>query len=460
MEEIQRLRQENQELRQMLQKVLEANEALRAQLKLSSFNFSKPPSSDSPKARADRKTRKRPPSDKKAGGQKGHEGHHRQMLPVEQVDHVVDCIPKTCSGCSESLHGHDATARAHQVWDLPPIALEVTQYNQHTLQCSCGQRTTGQLPAGITRSSFGPGVLALHAVLRVQMRASRGRTKSFFNEVLGLQISTGALSAMNKRVSAHLASAHEQLGKAIAQSNVAYCDETTWWLSGKRQVMWAACTKGFAYLKIQPKRDQISCQKLVGSMDFSGCIVSDRYCGYHRVDNAQRQLCWAHVLRDFIYISERSDRELSMTGERLVRLASDMLQEYARARDGTLQQWQEFTSKWQSKRDDVQMYLEMAAREGGKSKAGGMAREMLKYEQCLWTFLSRRDVEPTNNLAERTLRHAVILRKTSYGSRSQAGMRFVERAVSVYQTMVMQSRSFYAFLRQTFDGLQPQVLPT
>ena len=425
-EQIKELRQQNERFEALVIAQAQMIEKLQAQLAQNSTNSHKPPSSDPPKTRSQRRRRKS--TGRKSGGQKGHKGSTRSMLPVDEVDHIVACIPTHCDACDKPLSGTDDQPRLHQVWQIPPIEVEVTQFEQHSLVCSCGCKTIGQLPDGITHSSFGPNIHAIHAWLRLDMRASIQRTKTFFEQIMGLKISHGALCAMDARMAGKMKPAHEQLGKALKQASVKHCDETTWYLDGQRQTIWAACTNQLSYMLITDKRDQLSCKTLIGEQ-VKGTVVTDRYCAYHYIDNEQRQMCWAHLLRDFESMAQSKDPQVSGDGWMLADYAKQMLKEYARSRDGTNEQKEQFVTKWKGKSKVIKSFLRAVGQNG--CKHGGMAREILKYEDCLWTFLSKEDVEPTNNLAERTLRHAVTMRKTSYGSRSEVGLRFIERGMSI-----------------------------
>lgn len=156
-------------------------------------------------------------------------------------------------------------------------------------------------------------------------------------------------------------------------------------------------------------------------------------------------------------MAQSKNAEVSSDGWMLADYAKQMLKEYARSRDGTNEQKEQFATKWQSKSKVINVFLQAVSQRD--CKHGGMAREILKYEDCLWTFVSKEDVEPTNNLAERTLRHPVVLRKTSYGSRSEVGLRFIERGMSIRQTLVLQKRNFFDFLHQLMLGHSQPLLP-
>lgn len=381
----------------------------------------------------------------------------RRMPRADLLEHLVDCLPTQCQACHAPLDGQQDQPRRHQVWELPPLKVEVTEYRLHTLECDCGHHTQATLPQGVSWSAFGPRLHALCGLLRLNLRTSLERTQTFFSQVLDLTLSKGTISAMTQRLSQHLEPVHEQVGQAIAQAQVKHCDETTWYQDGARRTLWTACHKQMSYMLISDKRDMASCKRLIGEQ-VCGTIITDRYSAYHDVDDAQRQMCWVHLLRDFEAISQSSHECESRAGEVLESYTREMLKDYARARDGTAQEWEAFVEKWEGKRGAVQSFLCTCADAGGKH--AGMAREILKRKASLWTFLSKREVEPTNNLAERTLRHAVVLRKTSYGSRSEEGLRWMERGLSVRQTLLNQGRSLFHFLYSVCSGSPQHIFPT
>lgn len=143
--------------------VLQARIAeLEERLRQTSQNSSRPPSSDAP---AVSRPAKRPPSGRAPGGQPGHEGHYRLLLPGEQVDAVIPVRPTHCGGCGAPLHGEDPTPRRHQVTELPRVQSQVTEYQLHTLACAqCGRRTAAALPVGVSTGAFGPRLAATVAV--------------------------------------------------------------------------------------------------------------------------------------------------------------------------------------------------------------------------------------------------------------------------------------------------------
>ena len=176
---------------------------LREQVGRNSQNSSQPPSSDPPTAPP---RPQRTPSGRKAGGQPGHAGHGRKLLPMEQVQCVVELKPTTCTACGALLLGEDAHPERHQVTELPRIEAEVTEYRRHTLTClACGTQTTPETPPNVASSSFGPRVQATVGYLTGRVGISQRDVEEVLKTVCHTDISLGSIPAQEERVSAALA---------------------------------------------------------------------------------------------------------------------------------------------------------------------------------------------------------------------------------------------------------------
>jgi len=163
--------------------------ALKDRLDANSSNSSKPPSTDPPHLK---RRPPLPPSGKKRGGQRGHKRHLRPPVPAEQLAGSVECKPAVCSGCGHDLAGDDPEPIGHQVAEIPEVRPTVVEYRIHRLTCPwCGDRTGGQLPAGVPRGAFGPRLQATVALLGGVYRLSKRRTTSLLSDLLGLSISGG-----------------------------------------------------------------------------------------------------------------------------------------------------------------------------------------------------------------------------------------------------------------------------
>jgi transposase len=431
---------------------------LRTQLGQNSSNSHRPPSTDGPKARRERQKRKKKPSKRKRGGQPSRKGTNRRLVAPELVDNVEPCVPDECRHCQAALTGTDAEPQRHQVADVPIIKPLITEYQLHKLTCDkCGKNTRGQLPENVSWSHFGPVASALATTLRADSRLSLERTQKLMAAVFGLKMSLGAISGIDGRTSKLLEADHKALHEAVKNADVAHLDETTWYLAGARQVLWAAITSRAAFLLLQANRGQEQAKTLIGA-NFKGVAVTDRYCSYHWIDAKRRQMCWAHLVRDFDSI-ELQGEDLGNGGKLLAIEARAILRRWARVRDGT-ESRAESVGWVNSKKGYIRALLMGVDRNGGKTKSGGIGREILKHFESLWTYLDVEGVEPTNNAAERALRHPVIIRRLSFGSQSQRGLRFIERVLSVRETLRLQGRHLFGYLVALYQGTPQTLLPS
>jgi len=459
-EELAKLRARNAELEQLnaqLGLVISHLEERLTQLETDSNSSHKPPSTDNPKQRANRRKRQRKKSPRKRGGQPGHEGKTRRMAPSDQVDRVQNLVLDTCPCCQETMQLDHVKPIVHQVDEIPIIKPHITEFRLHQSSCtSCGHAARAGLPQGISLSRFGPRASALLTFLRTESRLSIKRTQLLAKSLFGLSISTGAISNLDGRSSQLLKADHEELHEAIKQEVVLNLDETTWYLKGERQVIWCATSPLLTYLQIRKHRGQREAKELIGE-DFSGICITDRYCGYHWLEPSKRQMCLAHLVRDFRAMSLQPG-PLSLTGWMLENQARKLLGWWAKVRDGTMSRDQLAQNSLQLSLG-LEQLLEEAVVNGAGSRWSGMGREILKHFESLWTFVENEGVEPTNNSAEQVLRHAVILRKLSLGSWSLRGLRFIERALSVRETLMRQGRDYFQFLVDRYAGHPTSLLP-
>jgi transposase len=203
---------------------VEALEAKVASLSRDSTNSSKPPSADPPGTT-------RPASKstgKKRGGQPGHQGHQRQLLPPEQVNRTVDVLPDVCDGCGARLHGRDHDPLRHQVVDIPPLKPDVTEFRLHALDCACGAVTRAQLPAGVPHGAFGPRLSAMLSVCTAKYRLSKRAVRELLADFLGVDLSLGSVSNVEEQVSDALDAPVAEAAQHVQRSTEVNADETSW----------------------------------------------------------------------------------------------------------------------------------------------------------------------------------------------------------------------------------------
>ena len=422
---------------------------LEERLGLNSTNSSKPPSTDPPGT----PRKKKSPTGRPRGGQKGHPGSRRELLPEEKVDRVIDHYPEGCGRCGKhlpSLEGCPVKAPVrHQVLDVPPVAVEVTEHRRHWGWCSdCHHHTLAPMPDGVPWGMMGPNLLALASLLTGRFRMSRRDVQEFVETVLGVPVSLGAVKAHEELVSMALADPVKEAAKAVQSAPVVNADESSWKEGDKRAWIWCGNTPDLAVYRIAPSRSQEAAKDLVGE-NFDGILGTDRYSGYSFHPIEKRALCWAHIKRDFERITGRGGASRPI-GEEGVAIHDQVFKYWHRFKKGLLSRGS-LKKRLKPVQERMQALLERGAA-CGHSKTQNTCTNLLKVFPGLWTFASVEGVEPTNNSSERALRPAVRWRKVSFGSRSNAGSRFAERVMTVVETCRRQGRNALGYLREAVSA--------
>jgi len=430
---------------------------LEAKLASNSSNSSKPPSSDGPGVQRKPKA----PTGRKRGGQPGHKGNHRQLLPVEQVDVLVPLVPKQCSRCAAALHGKDSNPERHQVTEVPPIKPEVTEYQRHALKCAeCGKTTRAELPAGVTTGAFGPRLTSMVGICTGKYRMPKRATQELLSDFLGVELSLGSVPRLEQQISRALAASVEEARSFVRKQAVIHQDETGWRENKQRAWLWVAVTSKVSVFVIDRSRGAGVARRMLGE-GFDGTLVSDRWSAYTWVHPLHRQACWAHLLREFQGFVERKGA-LTDIGQALLDEMGVAFEWWHCLRDGALSR-RTFQRKMRPLMREVGRLLRTASSHEGE-KGAGVCRKILELEHSLWTFVYVEGVEPTNNLAERALRPAVIWRKGSFGTDSESGSRFVERILSAVATLKSQGRHVLEYLTAACQAVllgqvPPSMLP-
>jgi transposase len=406
---------------------------LREQLDQTSRTSSRPPSSDPPQALAKRPRRES--TGRRPGGQPGHEGHARGLVPIEQVDVVVPVKPERCRRCQQSLQGEDLQPQRQQVTEIPPVTPVVTEYQLHQLVCSaCGEVTRAEVPPGVPTGGFGPRVQAIAALCTGAYHLSKRTTQSVLEDLFGVALSLGTLANLEQATVQAVAEPMAEARRYVQQQPAAYLDETGWREGPQRAWLWTAVTAGVTVFVVRLSRGSKVAQELLGER-FWGWLVTDRWSAYSWYPTWRRQLCWAHLLRDIEAMIARGGHSREI-GEALQAQAHQMFHWWHRVRDGTLAH-ASFETYMRPIRQEVERLLEVG-QTCGVPKTEGVCRDILKRRQALWTFVRHEGVEPTNNAAERAIRPGVLWRKGSFGTHSPEGSRFVEAMMTIVATLKQQ----------------------
>lgn len=438
---------------------------LKAQLGLNSTNSSKPPSSDPPGTK--RAAREPKPKGRRPGGQPGHEHHERQLLPPEQVDRFVELPPpEQCEGCQRKLEGPQQEALRHQQIEVPPLKPVVTEYRCQAVECAhCGRVNRAELAPEVAGYVFGERLSALVCLLVGKYRLSKRLVQQALSDLLGVSLSLGAISNREREMSQALLVPVAEAERYVRDQDSANMDETSWVEGhvegrGRRTWLWLVACPLVAVFRIATSRGSQVAKELLGE-DFAGILTTDRWSAYNWYDPDLRQVCWSHLTRDFQGFIDRGG-EGARIGRALMKERNRMFKWWHRVRDGTMRR-----ADFERKMGKVEREVGCLLREAevcAEKKTAGMATEILKLEQALWTFVYVEGVEPTNNYGERLIRHAVMYRKTSFGTQSPEGSRFVERILTTVTTLALQKRNVLDFLTEVLRahrrGLPaPSLLP-
>jgi transposase len=420
---------------------------LEERLRTSSRNSSKPPSSDGPsKPRPKRHKGKR--GRRSPGGQPGHEKHDRELCPTEEADKLSVVRPERCERCAKPLVEYDKHPVRHQHVELPPVRPLVHEVQLHAGWCKdCGAWTQAKLPPGIPTRAFGPSVDALVGVLVGVYRLSKRAVAGLMGELFGLRMSLGAVVDCQRAVSDSLEQPVVEARQFAQQQPVKNADETSWRQGRMRAWLWTLVTASVTVFQIHLDRSAQAARELLGKA--FGILGTDRYSGYGWWPMRLRQLCWAHLTRDFTAISERGGTS-ERVGKALLREVDRMFAWWKRVKEGTMTRGT-FQVYLRSVKRRVYRLLEQGT-QAAEAKTARTCAKILTLFSALWTFARVEGVEPTNNSGERAVRHAVIIRKISYGTHSEWGSRFVERILTVHATCKQQGRSALKFIREACES--------
>lgn len=420
-------------------------ERLERRLGQNSRNSSLPPSSDRPDRSGqgeEEKSRPRKRSGKKRGAQQGHKGSGRELDP--NPDEIVEHRPSACRKCGRELTGAERTVgkpARHQVIELPDTCVVTTEHRMLRVVCAgCGTHTRAELPTDVEQGAFGPKLRA-SVVTLAAMLMSRRTTVALLKDMFGARISVGSVDNILKQAGELLASPWQAIQRAAQAAEVLHADETSWRRAGQRIWLWAALSATACCFRIDQTRARSAAKTLLG--DFDGLLISDRYSVYDFIDPSRRQACLSHLARTFQAFAER-DGPAARHGKTIRELIDEIIRADTQARhNGQRISWAE------GELNKIHDRLMDAVEAGERCHTPQLSRlcgTVLDIWPTLWNFTEHPHAEATNNRCERAIRHAVLWRKTSLGTQSEAGDRFVERTLSIRETCRLNDRSMHDYL--------------
>lgn len=437
-------------------------ERLRAQTDQSSRNSSLPPSKD---RLQHKRPRRKNCSPRKPGGQPGHPGVTRPLVPPEQLSAPpVELLPETCQ-C-----GHCFAADApvtgdpyrQQFFELPPIVPCITELQQHHRTCpDCGSVVRASRPLGTPTLSLGPHAQALITLLTGQYHLSKASVATLLSSVFGIPLSAASVIAVEQVASAALAAPVAQAMGTVQQAPIKHLDESGWPQQRgldpgtpegtllKHGWLWTMTTPDATIYLIRRSRAQAVARELLGvnidDVIYDLVVISDRYGAYNWLPLWARQICWAHLDRDFLALSQSTNAIAQRIGAALLKQADLLWVAWHAYRTGTLT-FAQLGETLAPVRATVEMLLCEGHHADAKTKT--LCHNLRQLEPALWTFLRVEGVEPTNNIAEGSQRRGVCKRDRTLGTQTSAGSRYVERILTTIATCRQQGKNALAYLTQ------------
>ena len=407
----------------------EENSKLKDNLGLTSKTSSIPSSKDLYKIK-----RNHPKSIRSRGGQPGHVGVTRSKVAADEVIELP--ISDSCS-CGGSV-AVAPKPYIHQKVDLPEIKPHVINYHLHHGRCrKCGKRYAASLPKGVTSDTFGPKVKSVIAALTGFYKNSKREVSHILKDIFNLDISLGSISNSEARVAQKCQPAYQAIEDMIKKSSLLHIDETSHYNGNKRNWAWMMVNPQASLLKFTTSRSR----KVLESSGLNLTdliVVTDRYAVYNYFPPTNRQICWAHIARDFERVAHSWHSRVKALGYYLKEIASELFALHRAFLNHSIELIV-FLRRIRKLRKRAWYGLKAFARLPLAAQASRVAKNIIGAEPMLWIFCQNpHNIPLTNNLAERQIRHYVVYRKNSYFTQSERGDRFLERVISLYLTWKQQ----------------------
>lgn len=395
---------------------------------------------------------KKAPTGKTPGGQKGHKPHRRPWLPQERVTETVAFVPAQCEHCDHALPAAaqpgDPAPTIHQTYELPKHLIDVTQYEGHSRTCpGCLAVTHHAIPAEHRTTILGPKLSAMILHHTGVMGLSKRDVEETLETVFALPISLGTIANLERAAAAALEPVHRAIRAEVDRAPVKGLDETGWKQAGKKRWLWVAATAKSVLFRIHPRRNETALADLLPSK--TGFAVTDRWKTYDQWPLDRRQLCWAHLNRNWEKLAEK------------IPTAKGLRDRWVAMKDALFDEWHAFKAgkmareHWAEKIPFHEKYFGVLLADGtnhANAKVAGFCTRLHAQLAAAFTFARTDGVEPTNNHTERVQRRAVLWRRTSFGCHSEQGCRFAERLLSVVETLRLRGRPVMAYLTDVLTG--------
>jgi transposase len=385
------------------------------------------------------KIKKRP----RAPGQKaGHPGFTR--IKPKSVDRIIEQTITHCPDCQHPLSAVQEIV-SHIQEDIIPAQPQVTCFKKERRYCSyCRKLMTAPYACEeIPHGNLGPNVLIQTVILKYHHGLPFNKIKELFESLCHFEVTQGALAQSLQRISQWLQVEQAQILKAVRASPHLHMDETGWKVSGTNHWLWAAVNERLAYYQIAQSRGA-KIPKAILPKDYSGILVTDFYSAYNRLPG-KKQKCLVHLMREMhqLHLKDQSESFLQHH-KTLKRIIADAL----RLKEARPQMTRPIYER-RIKRLKTRLFL-WSCRDYRNKHLKRLAQRFLKHWTHLLTFLEHPEISFDNNLAERMIRHHVILRNRSFQNRSEQGAAAHQTLMSLLHTLQLQDKNPLSFLKRAY----------
>lgn len=364
---------------------------------------------------------------KKPGRKKGHPGSRRSA--PEQIDWQVEHRANHCPDCGSRLK-RCAETRTRYIEEIPEIEPEVTEHTIHRDWCPvCKKKVEPPVTDALPGSTFGLRVLVLSSWLHYALGNTLSQIVEVFNFHLQMKVTDGGLAQQWHRLSTILYPWYESIQAAALDSGTLHADETSWRVGGKTHWLWCFTTDTLTYFMIDRSRGSPALKKFF-TKEFAGTLVTDFWGAYNKVACARRQMCLVHLLRDFVTTEKykQPGKDWPAFAKKTRRLIRDAIR-LSRRDDLSAEEYASRRARVDARLD------ELIATVWEDRQAKRLIKRFRRHREHLFTFLDQPDVPFDNNHGERMIRPAVILRKNSYGNRSERGADTQAVLMSIFRTL-------------------------
>lgn len=386
-------------------KALEAENALLKNKKNSS-NSHIPPSQDQNRPKKNQSLRE--PSDRKAGGQPGHNGTTLECR--SNPDEIIKHSPVECSSCGNSLSNHaEQLVSKRQLIDIPVIVLKCIEHRVYKKQCSCGHTTVSNFPKHVANPvQYGPNVESLTGYLHARQYLPYGRTREFLNDVMGLPISTGGINNILQRMAQKALPMYNTIKTKIQQATCVGADETGVNINGKNHWAWTWQNDTLTYILCAAGRGFKTIAAAFENGLPNAVLVHDRWPCHFQMNTKAHQICTAHLLRELNYINEIYKNKCKWaTAFKTLLQDAILLKKELNTAD-----YYYPNIKRNALFEKLDQWLHYPVNDQHK-KSKKLQKKLLAKRECILYFLLQSNVSPDNNGSERAIRNIKVKQKIS-----------------------------------------------